>query len=166
MDIVNSLEYLQRDLKERIAWQTRRLGWERGKALALKTLAVILAAGITVLLGLEGGVVGETTAKNLALVFGAVIVVLNAWEAFFDHRGLWIMHTTNRARLDALAGEIDFYLAGHSPEEMTEDDAERFARRSRDMGKARLTRWLRLHDQGAGPDADTPAPPAPPNAAG
>ena len=81
MDTVNSLKYLQGDLKDRIAWQTKRLRWESAKSLILKKLAVALAATITVLLGLEGDVVDATVAKNLALVFAAVIVLVNAWEA-------------------------------------------------------------------------------------
>ncbi len=90
MDTVDSLKYLQGDLKDRIAWQTKRHRWERAKSLIRKTLAVALAATITVLLGLEGDVVDATVAKNLALVFAAVIVLVNAWEAFFNHRGMWI----------------------------------------------------------------------------
>ncbi len=152
MDTVDSLKYLQGDLKDRIARQTKRLRWERAKSLILKTLAVALAATITVLLGLEGDVVDATVAKNLALVFAAVIVLVNAWEAFFNHRGMWIMHTTNRAKLDALATDIDFYLACHEPGEVTDADAERFARLHREIGQAALTRWLSLHDDGVGTD--------------
>ncbi len=150
MEIAKSLEYLRRDLQERIAWQTKRLRWERFKALVLKTLAVVLAGGITVLLGLEGDFVNQEATKNIALVFGAVIVVLNAWEAFFDHRGLWIMHTTNRARMDALATDIEFYLAAREPGEVTAADAERFAQRYRQLGEAGLARWLQLHDETVG----------------
>ena len=152
MDTVNSLKYLQGDLQKRIARQKKRLGRERAKSLTFKTLAFALAAAITVLLGLEGDVVDATVAKNLALVFGAAIVLVNAWEAFFHHRGLWIMRTTTLARLDALAVDIDFYLAGHEAGKVSDADAERFAQRYREVGQAGLSQWLRLHDDGGGGD--------------
>ena len=150
MNAADSLDFLRKDLAERIAWQTKRLRIERSKAVILKTMAVTLAAAITVLLGLEGGVVDETVAKNLALFFGAVIVVVNAWEAFFSHRSLWIMHTINRARMDALETDIDFYLAGRNPEEIDPGEAEGFAARFRSIGETGLAQWLRLHDEGGG----------------
>lgn len=162
MNVADSIAFLQRDLAQQIRWQSTRLRRERVKTLLLKTLVVGLAAATTVLLGLEGSVVDGTLAKNLALVFGAVILVVSAWDALFDHQGLWVMHTTTKARLQALQSDLEFYVAGRDPGEFTAADAERFAERRREIEQAGLAQWLRLHADHAGGDESAGSTEAPP----
>src|SRR5215471_1247834 len=71
---------------------------DKRKAFRLKMGAAVLAASITVLLGLKVASETEAILKNVALFAGALVAVLNAWDAFYDHRSLWVKRTAIVAR--------------------------------------------------------------------
>ena len=88
-------------------------------ALVLKILSVCTAATITILLGLK---LQSPSLKddlaNIALVLGAFITVLSAYEAFFDPKALWIRETVTFARLKDLQRDVRFWARGlEAPEE-------------------------------------------------
>jgi hypothetical protein len=61
--------------------------------------AVSLSAAITVLLGLRVAAPWQGRLANAALVLGALLTVLSAADAFYQHRSLWIIRATTRNRL-------------------------------------------------------------------
>jgi len=48
----------------------------------------------------------------VALALGALVTVLAAMEAFFNHRGLWVSRTVTVRRLEELRRHVDYRLAG------------------------------------------------------
>ena len=64
------------------------------------------------LLGLRVDSGLQRTLANLALVLGALVTVLAAMEAFFNHRGLWVARTVTVRRLEELRRQVDYQLAG------------------------------------------------------
>jgi hypothetical protein len=71
----------------------------------------LLAGVVTVLIGLQGETFDQTLLRNLALALGALITVVNAFDAFFDHRSLWIKKTVTLSRLYALKRDLSFEVA-------------------------------------------------------
>jgi hypothetical protein len=73
---------------------------------------VTLSGAITVLLGLRVTGVAERRLDDIALTMGALITVLAAAEAFFTHRGLWILRTVTVHRLETLRRRVEYYRSG------------------------------------------------------
>jgi len=80
-------------------------------AFGLKIAIALLSAGITVLLGLSFPGKEEGTFKNIALGLSALSAVMGTWDAFFNHRTLWIRYTIAANRMRALLEEIKYQAA-------------------------------------------------------
>jgi hypothetical protein len=80
-------------------------------AFGLKIFIALLSAGITVLLGLSYPNKPETTYKNVALGLSALSAVMSTWDAFFNHRTLWIRYTIAANRMRSLLEKIRYETA-------------------------------------------------------
>lgn len=111
------LAELDRQLK-RTKSQRRR---DKGKAFRLKMATVALSATITVLLGLRVGTRVQPVLANVALACGALVTVLAAYEAFYNHRGLWVNRTVTVQRLYELRRRVEYQLVGFVDGEVRPD---------------------------------------------
>ncbi len=118
MNTAERLNCLQTDLDKLVTRYSGEAGRHKKTALTLKITSVIFAALITVLLGLNLSTELMGTLRNVALVLGAVIAVLSAYEAFFDPRALWIRETVAFARLKDLQRDLRFWSSGLDPESL------------------------------------------------
>ena len=80
-------------------------------AFGLKIAIALLSAGITVLLGLSFQGKNDSTYKNIALGLSALSAVMGTWDAFFNHRTLWIRYTIAANRMRSLLEEIKYQVA-------------------------------------------------------
>jgi Protein of unknown function (DUF4231) len=132
------------------------------RALTLKITSVLLAATITVLLGLK---LQSTALKdqfsNIALVLSGLITVFSAYEAFFDPRSLWIRETVTFARLKDLQRDLRFWGSGLESEEIDQPSLEAFKRRLDRILDEGLKYWMKI--KGA-PDLERAAEDAMPQA--
>jgi uncharacterized protein DUF4231 len=80
-------------------------------ALGLKLFAAFLSAAITVLLGISYSTKPDLIFKNVAIGLSAFVAVINAWDAFFNHRTLWVRYTIAANRMRSLREEIRYRLA-------------------------------------------------------
>lgn len=155
MDTGQKLKVLQKELDERIRDTKRKRSGDKNKAFGLKILVVCFAATVTVLLGLK---VDENLAgifQGIALVLSAVITVLNAVEAFFDHRSLWIRRTVTLSRLYTLRSNLDFVTAGVDASELDVKILERFRHRYEHILQDDLKSWLKMRqDEPSTDEAD------------
>jgi hypothetical protein len=78
------------------------------------------------------------------LVLGASITVVNAFDAFFDHKALWISRTVMLARLYRLRRELRFEVAKSAPEEILMEVLSNFHSRLGDILQDDLREWLKL----------------------
>jgi hypothetical protein len=108
----------------RLAEFDRKRVRDRRKAFGLKMGTVALGALITVLLGFKISPDWEPTLKNIELIAGALIVVMNAWDAFYDHKGLWVKRTTATARLKKL--QLEFSMARAAQPELDATNLRRY----------------------------------------
>ena len=129
-------------------------------ALSLRILAVILAASITILLGYKGATSEtETVLKNIALVLGALITVVSAYEAFFVPHALWVRETITYSRLKDLQRDINLY--GPEPTEVSNEDFESLKKRLDIILQEDLRGWIRLRGANEG-TGNLPEPTTPP----
>jgi len=63
--------------------------------------------------------------SNIALSLGALVTVLSAVEAFFNHRGLWITRTVTVRRLEDLGRRVEYELAGRDELEISPELVDR-----------------------------------------
>jgi len=84
---------------------------------------------------------------NTALVLGAAVTVLSAYDAFFDHRKLWVVRTVTVRRLEELKMDLDFALAASGPGEHARVTAESFARLRTILAEDRRE-WAALRSEG------------------
>lgn len=110
-DSAAQLAWLHQELHRQLSAYRRRRKRDKRKAFVLQMATVTLSATITVLLGLRTTGTIQQRLADIALVLGAVITVLAAAEAFFAHRGLWILRTHTVRRLEALARHLDYQQA-------------------------------------------------------
>ncbi len=141
------LEILKAEINERITYLMQKRFFNRRKAFRLKILSVSFAAMITVLLGLQGIGQVETILKNFALMLGASITVVNAYEAFYDHRSLWINQTVTLSLLQNLKRDIDFYASGIESTEIEIRQLEEFKERYNNILQDHLRDWLKLRSE-------------------
>ena len=144
MDTAQKLSVLDSKVEKFIQRQARKRTEDRKKALYLKVVSVILAAMVTILLGLEGLGPLETLFKNIALIFGASITIVNTVDAFFDFRGLWIRRTVFLSKLYDLKLDIELCLTGTEPNELDLDTVEEFRNRHNEILNEDLKEWLKL----------------------
>ncbi len=73
----------------------------------LKILVFVLAGGTTVVLGIENEGM-EVLAKNLAIVFGALITLLTAVLSYFNIERFWMRSVSNHLKLNNLRDHFVF----------------------------------------------------------
>lgn len=131
------LDFLQqRADRERKLYRTR--------AFIYKILAVALAAAITVLLGLNVGGMLANVFRDIALGFGAAITVLNAVDAFFDYRFLWMRETMLWSKLEALMRDFKLYALHLKPEADRERMLDEFRSRLDQILEEYMQDWFKL----------------------
>jgi hypothetical protein len=89
----------------------------------IKLTSATLAAAITVLLGLTVSAESKIGYANIALTLSAVIAILNTWDAFFNHKALWVRFTITTQSLRSIREELGYLLSktqGNPTEEQIE----------------------------------------------
>jgi hypothetical protein len=155
MEIEEKLKFLQKELDARILEFKRKRNGDKQKAFGLKILAVSFAATITVLLGLKVEGDWAKILQSVALLLGALITVLNAVEAFYDHRSLWIRRTYSLARLYALKADLSFTVAGMEVSEIDVKIITKFMDRYENILQDDLKAWLRQREVSTPADKST-----------
>jgi DNA-binding PucR family transcriptional regulator len=167
MDTKPKTEALRKMLDEQIESFERRRRRDKKKALGFRIAQAVASAVVTVLLGLNVSQLGfrdvaQEWLKSLALVISAAATVFAAWDAFFDHRELWVRYTSAAAALKTLRSELNYRAAG--PDPMTEADADKLFQRFQEILDQANTSWQQLR-AGASPTRKTELlkPPQDPN---
>jgi len=142
----DKLEYLLTEIDRLV----KRYRYESAKfkkvAFRLKIISVLLAAIITILLGMKIGNNDDVqnTFSNIALILGAAITVLSAYEAFFDPRALWLRETVTFARLKDLQRDILFWRSGKDPEDIDVEILDTFKLKLDYILEDTLKYWMKV----------------------
>lgn len=93
-------------------------------AFGLKISIAALGAATTVLLGISYSGKSDNLFKNIALGLSALSAVIATWDAFFNHRVLWLRYTVAASKMRALREEIIYQLSRDKG--MKEEIADKF----------------------------------------
>jgi hypothetical protein len=114
-------------------------------AFRLRIVSVLLAALITILLGLKfKDVEFSHIFTNISLVLGAAITVISAYEAFFDPRALWVRETVTFVRLKDLKRDIEFWRTGKDPEDIDLEKLESYKNKLDNILDDTLKYWMKI----------------------
>jgi hypothetical protein len=153
MKIDDKLKYIENEVKRRKESVEKRRTREKNLAFRLKISAVTLAGLVTILIGLKISSGWTNLVANFALILGASITVINAYEAFFDHRSLWIYRTIVLSRLDELLRDVQFYREGLDVSEYDEKTVTQFLNKYNEILQDDLKSWLQIRQQGLPKDS-------------
>ncbi|ESA38559.1 hypothetical protein N836_31980 [Leptolyngbya sp. Heron Island J] len=146
MNVSERLKFFQDELDTQIQRNAKKRKEEKSKAFRLKITAVAFAAAITVLLGLNTNESQTKLFKNMALILGASITLLNAVDAFYDYRGLWIRRTVTLSRLLYLKRISEFYIRGREECEINEQKLAIFMEDLNEILQEDLNAWLKMRE--------------------
>jgi hypothetical protein len=119
MNTSDQIAFLEDKIKEYISLYDRKRQRNKFLSLAIKLISAALAAAITIVLGITFKDKPDNAYKNVALIFGASITIISTWDAFFNHKALWIRFTIAMSKLYALQNDIS-YLKTKSIEQVSE----------------------------------------------
>lgn len=151
MSAAKQREHLEQQI--RMLQQRFKDDRERHKRLAvmLQAATVSLAGLVTILLGWKEApsMPIAPVLGNIALILGAAITVVSAYEAFFDPRKLWVRETVVLARLTDLERDLAYAAAGVAEAEMDAGTLEEFKHRLDAILQQSLQEWLQMrgHDE-------------------
>ncbi len=131
-------EFLSKALGSNIDSFNRKRQNNKTKAFLFKMSITALGGATTVLLGLED-VSDPTLFKNAALVCSALITLLSTFDAFFNHRALWVRYTQTYTELLAIQSDLNYALAG-GPGTLQTDEIDALYRRF-SLAMRRTNEW-------------------------
>jgi hypothetical protein len=100
--------------RDTASFRVRRTS-NRRKAFGNQIVATLSGALTTVLLGLKANAIfasAEPYMSALALVLSATATLFATWEAFFDHRWLWVRYTATLSELYSISDDLEYAAAG------------------------------------------------------
>jgi hypothetical protein len=143
-DSTAQFAWLHQEAGRQLSNYRRRRRRDKRKAFVLQMATVTLSATITVLLGLRTTGTTQQRLADIALILGAVITVLAAAEAFFTHRGLWILRTHTVRRLETLIRRLDYQQTRSLGHPLEPTALDRYAAELDDILSEDQTRWQQL----------------------
>lgn len=110
----NQVEFLKHELQTEMESFDRNATKNRIAARRLMVGGAICSTLTTILLGLQGLPDGSTPyIKDAALIFSACVTILSAFNAFYNHRQLWIRYTVTWAAFRSIQKDLTFLLASN-----------------------------------------------------
>jgi len=132
-------------LKKRLEIAIDNVGQKRTRnqrrASFIKILMITFSSVATILLGLQMSGF-EPIFGNIAFVLTSTVTFLTAIEPFFNYRALWVEHEQAKWKFYRLKDELDFYLEGTKPENMSQDKLEDLHQRYQDIWNRLSSSWI------------------------
>lgn len=146
MDLQAKLANLKAGIDCNIKFFNKKHSRTKHRSYGLKIASVAFSALITVLLGVSSGTL-ETMFKNVTIVLGAGVTIINAIDAFYNYNGLWIKNTLTLSKLMELKREVDFYSSGCKTEDISEERLNKYMNELQQILKDDIKQWLRIRER-------------------
>ena len=144
MNVADRVVFLREELdREQRHYQSSRER-DKHKAIRVQMATVTLSATITVLLGIRVSAGVQPILADVALALGALLTVLAAYAAFYNHRGLWLNRANTIYRLNELRRQMDYRLAGVGDSEVEPEVVDELAAQLHQILEDEHHAWLRL----------------------
>ncbi|MDF2185669.1 DUF4231 domain-containing protein [Grimontia hollisae] len=110
MESQSSPSFLAHEIDKNIEILKKKVQKQKNKTRFFNGLSIVLGALITLTLGVT--VAGsEQIQKDIALVLGALLTIINGWNAMFDYKKLWTRQKSTLLDLYQLRNELGFRLS-------------------------------------------------------
>ena len=143
MGVDKKIEYLKERVKKDLDYVKKKRSDKRVKAITAKMLVTFFSILTTILLGLQG--FGGTTApviiKNAALVLSALVTLVSTWDAFFNHRAIWIRLQITVSQLYQLQYRLE-YLVAEGTQDIKPTDIDNLYDRYQSIWEEANLSWL------------------------
>ena len=157
-------------LRDHLARLGRDQSRHKSQTTSITMLTVSLSAASSVLIGLsfkdaETSWVDPLVLKNMALLFTAVIAVVNAYDALFRPHRLWVREGKCYGLLKDILLKVELRAVRAKDEPVTSKEIEEFRAELAKILQADLESWVRQHGEElltAREPASPPPPPPPP----
>jgi len=88
-------------LKSKVSSHKKKTSWVNGTSISLGVL-------VTLTLGIDVAEANEQIQKNLALILGGLLTIVNGWNALFDYKKLWVRQKSTLLDLYQLQNELGY----------------------------------------------------------
>ena len=157
-------------LRDHLARLGRDQSRHKRQTTSITMLTVSLSAAASVLIGLsfkdaETSWVDPLVLKNTALLFTAVIAVVNAYDALFRPHRLWVREGKCYGLIKDILLKVELRAVRAKDEPVTSKEIEEFRAELAKILQDDLEAWARQHGEElltAREPASPPAPPPPP----
>jgi hypothetical protein len=113
----------------------------QSRASVIKLAMIVLSGVATILLGLQ--IAGfEPMFNNIAFVLTSIVTLLTAIEPFFNYRALWVEHELAKAQFHRLKDEVEFYIAGTTPDSLSMEKLDYFHQKYQDIWNRLSNSWI------------------------
>jgi len=141
------LKYLEGQVTQNIDKMRSKADRNKARSYAVSLSSAALGALVTIALGVTTASWADWL-KNLALICGALIAVVNTMGTIFAYRELWIKQKGTLLELYTLRNEIDFYKAGmEETDHLSEQKVSEFFEKYQVIWGASSSEWLRLRKE-------------------
>jgi len=141
----DQLQYLLKEIDDLVARYKDESSYYKKVAFRLKLISVLLAALITILLGIKlTNTEYAASINNISLILSASITVIGASEAFFDPRSLWVRETVTFVRLKDLQRDVLFWSAGKEENDLDVNKLDSFKSRLDRILDDTLKYWMKI----------------------
>jgi len=144
MDADEQLKFIENELNKLIERHNRLRNGDKKRARGYKLITVCFAAAITILLGVRVDATLTEIFRDVALVLGVMTTVVNAMDAFYDYRSLWMRRTRLLAGLYSLRREVQFYALQPEKGEIHMRKLDEFLKRLDQILEDDLQYWMKL----------------------
>ncbi len=118
---MEQLKYLEEKLETDISGIQKRSNKNRNRSALMGVSAIVFGACVTICLGVQINVYQELL-KNIALICGVLVTVVNSIDRFFNFRVAWVKQTVTIIKLKTLKSEIELYKLGLQEDEKADED--------------------------------------------
>ena|ERR1700753_112918 len=145
------MDYMSEVVSKHVLIFNRKRQQNKFLAFGIKLTSAALSAAIVILLGLTVSVERKAVFANIALALSAVITLLNTWDAFFNHKTLWLRFTVACQSLRSVQEELD-YLRAKTLGEPTTEQVDSIHRKFKRVMLTVDRDWENLRKEEQGPE--------------
>jgi hypothetical protein len=138
------MDYFSETISHCISLYDKKRQKNKFLALGINLTSTAFEAATTILLGLRVNADTKTRLANVALGLSASITLLNTWDAFFNHKALWLRFTVATQSLRGVQEEMEYL---RSKGEFTESQIDSLHRKFKRVVLAINRDWENLRKE-------------------
>lgn len=102
----SEISFLKKEIEKSVITLKLKSKCNKRKTAAINGLSIVSGALITLTLGIDVSVEYVLYQKNIALILGAILTIVNGWGAVFDYRRLWARQKSTLLNLYQIENQL------------------------------------------------------------